>query len=233
MSTDIFDDDGGNQTTTQDTTVTPAPDLSKILPDSLKDMVGEGKKYASVEKALESIPHAQSHIERLETELKDMRSKVESSVATNEVYDTVKKLLEAERKTPEGGKWDEATLAELLDRKLTERDTLAKQQANVQSVKKALEDKYGDTAKEVYNKKAEELGVSVKFLNDVVAASPNAAFELFGVNKSNSTSVPAGTRSTVNTDAFKPQPPTQKASIMGGADTADMVAAWRAAKPTE
>lgn len=233
MSDDIFNDDAGKPTTPDEPNVTPAPDLSKVLPDSLKDMVGEGKKYASVEKALESIPHAQSHIERLETELKEMRTQVESSKSTNEVYDTVKKLLEAERKTPEGVKVDEATLAELLDRKLTERETLARQQANVQSVKKALEDKYGEKAKEVYNKKAEELGVSVKFLNDVVAASPNAAFELFGVNKSNSTSVPAGTRSTVNTDAFKPTPPTQKTSIMGGADTSDMVAAWRAAKPTE
>lgn len=233
MSDDIFESDNGNQTTNQEPVVTTAPDLTKILPDSLRDMVGEGKKYASVEKALESIPHAQSHIERLETELKEMRSKVDSSVATNEVYDTVKKLLEAERKTPEGVKVDEATLAELLDRKLTEREMLARQQANVQSVKKALEDKYGDAAKEVYNKKAEELGVNVKFLNDVVAASPNAAFELFGLKKDSSTSVPSGTRSTVNTDAFKPTPPTQKTSIMGGADTSDMVAAWRAAKPTE
>ena len=224
MSDDIFDN--GQQTPPANVEPPKAPEL----PDPLKELVGEGKKYASVDKALESIPHAQKHIEQLENELKELRDKVGKATATEEVYKTVQELLAQNKATPNSPALDEAQIAALLDRKLTERESQAIAKRNVESVKNALESKFGDKAKEVYNKKAEELGVPVSFLNDVVAKSPNAAFELFGL-KNGSAPAPTPTKGGVNTEAFK-QPASQpRKSVMGGATTSDMVAAWRASKP--
>lgn len=201
------------------------------LPDHLKDLVGPGKKYATVEKALESIPHAQQHISTLETELKGMREKIATAVSAEQVYETVQQLLEAEKATLSVAAVDENSLAALLDRKLTEREALAKQQANVSSVKAALANKFGEKAEEMYVAKATELGVGVQFLNDIVKHSPKAALELFGLAH---TPTPIRTTSGgINTEALnaQKQPPAKPKSVMGGASTQEMIEAFRAAKP--
>src|SRR5512139_770657 len=51
-------------TTPVETVVTP----SSQLPQELAELVGDGKKYKSVDDALKSVPHAQKHIQTLEEE---------------------------------------------------------------------------------------------------------------------------------------------------------------------
>lgn len=201
------------------------------LPDHLKELVGPGKKYATVEKALESIPHAQQHISTLETELKGMREKIATAVSAEQVYETVQQLLEAEKATLSTAAVDENSLAALLDRKLTEREQAAKQQSNVQSVKAALANKFGEKAEEMYVAKATELGVGIQFLNDIVKHSPKAALELFGL--AHTPTPPRSTTGGINTEALnaQKQPKDKPQTVMGGASTNEMLDAWRAAKP--
>lgn len=222
--TDIFDDN-------QPTPPIVEPPKPPVLPDSLKDLVGEGKKYASVEKALESIPHKESHIERIERENAELRQKMAEAVAAEEVY---KKLTESlDRKdgiTPPPAGLDEASVASLLERKLAEREALATATANTQRVKDALVGKYGDKAKEVYEAKAKELGVGVDFLNDVVKKSPRAAEELFGIKGKDASfapSTPGINTSTLNNN----RPPQDATAKVKGNSTEALIAAWRAAKP--
>lgn len=228
--TDIFED--GQATTTPDPAPVQAP-APTVLPDHLKELVGEGKKYASVDKALESIPHAQTHIQRLETELQEMRDKVTKATATDEVYATVKELLEQQRATPSGGTEVDvdSRIDSILDRRLTEREQKARASANVSKVKDALSAKFGDKASEVYKEKAKSLGLSTDFLNSVVAASPEAAFELFGMKPSST--VPAPSSPGVRTDTFTHNAPAPVKTVMGGASSNDVLEAWRAAKPKE
>jgi hypothetical protein len=224
---DIFNDE--TQPTTVDTVIEPPK--PPVLPDHLKELVGEGKKYASVEKALESIPHAQTHIQKLESELREIREKLAGAKATEEVYEAVEALLSQGPKTA-APVLDESAIDSVLDRKLTEREQRLQAQRNVESVKNALKEKFGDKAQEMYRKKAEELGVGVEFLNDVVRKSPRAAEELFGL-KAGSAPKTAPTTPGLNTEAFKinQSPQDKPKPVMGGSTTEDMVAAWRAAKP--
>lgn len=225
MSDDtIFNDD--------QTKVVVEPPKPPVLPDHLKELVGEGKKYASVEKALESIPHAQGHISKLETELAELRQKAAEAKAAEEVYaklmETMNKAGEA---TPPSAGLDEASVAAIFDKRLQEKEAAAIAAANVSRVKDALVKKYGEKAQEIYAAKAEELGVGVQFLNDVVRKSPKAAEELFGIK-------PAPSGGGASTGSVRPdvmnnnRPQEPHPTVMGGATTEQLVSAWRAAKPT-
>ena len=221
MSDSIFEGEG---------TTPPAPPVAQppALPDHLKELVGEGKKYATVDKALESIPHAQAHISKLEQEMAQLREKVAEAAAVDEVY---KKLMESMNKPgeatpPIAAGMDEASVLAILEKR--EAESVAK--ANVARVKDALVGKYGDKAQEMYETKARELGVPTAFLNEVVRKSPKAAEELFGIKPKETPS--GSTTGSIRTDALNnSQPPAKPKSVMGGATTADMIAAWRAAKP--
>lgn len=224
MSDSIFDDGS-----TPPVVVPPTP----AVPEPLKDLIGDGKKYASVDKALESIPHAQAHIERIERENAEMRQKVAEAVAVEEVY---KKLMDSAPKVdgvtpPAVSGLDEASVAALFDRKLAERAAADTAKANVARVKEALVGKYGDKAQEMYEAKANELGVGVDFLNDVVRRSPKAAEELFGIKPKDS--APAVTTPGANTAILNNNrpPPTKPRSVIFGATTEQLVDAWRRSKP--
>lgn len=224
----LFDDP---QTTPEgDANAQPQP-ATLVLPDPLKDLVGEGKKYASVEKALESIPHAQAHIQKLEQELKELREAVAKARGVDEVYNTVQDLLKQETATPVPAVVDEDSLAAILDRKLAEREAAKRAQANREAVKKALVEKYGEKAKEAYESRLKELGLGEQFVDSLIAHSPAAALELFGL-KGSTPKAPAPSLSSVNTAALNSTPKEQPVkTVMGGATTQEIIAAWRAAAP--
>lgn len=222
--TDIFDD--SNPSTPPVVVPPPTP----TVPDSLKDLVGDGKKYASVDKALESIPHAQAHIARLEQEMAEVRAKMAESVAAEEVYKKLTESFNRDGVTPPVVGLDEASAAALFDKRLAEHKAAEAARENGNRVRDALVGKYGDKAQEVYNAKAQELGVGVEFLNEVVRRSPKAAEELFGIKPKET---PAGSSTpSIRTDALnntRTEPPAP--SVMGGATTGQLIDAWRRAKP--
>lgn len=200
------------------------------VPDHLKDLIGEGKKYASVEKALESIAPAQTHIQKIEDENRRIREELASAKAAEESY---KKLMEdleqgkpATPATPAG--LDEASVARLFDQKLQEREMQQKQAQNVSRFLDGLKSKFGDKAQEVYEGKAKELGVATSFLNDLVKHSPKAAEELFGIvaeKKPVSTTLPG----SVNTAALNTRPrddKPQRGPLSGG----NLMDAWNRTK---
>lgn len=208
------------------------------LPDSVKDMIGEGKKYASVEKALEALAYSQRHIETLESETRTLREKVAEAASTEDVVRTVQDLLAAERaKTGVTAPVvDEAALSGLLDRKLTEREQRVRETENVSAVKSALLEKHGDKADEFYRERAKELGVTTEFLNSVVASSPAAARELLGLKPATASSAGAShSRGTIRTEALDTTNTgsggQQKKSVMGGATTSELVDRWKSYRP--
>lgn len=197
------------------------------LPDSVKDLVGPDKKYATIEKALEALVPAQNHISTLESELKALREKDESRAPVDKVYETVQELLRQKADQPAGAV-DEATIVGLIDRQLTASKQADNAEANKRAVVEALRGKFGDKAQEVYNAKANELGVGVGFLNDVAKKSPKAALELFGLG-AKAPSMPAHSSGSINLDAInsRPQLPEKPKTVMGGSTTKDVVAMWQ------
>lgn len=185
------------------------PPNQPTLPDSVKDLVGPGKKYASVEIALEALAHSQNHIAKLEQEARERAAQLEQVMSVEKVHETVQELLKKERETHVPATVDEAALSGLLDRALTQREQAALAQKNQDAVVSALRAKYGDKAQEVYEGKANELGVSVADLNLMARKSSTAVLTYFDVKPVSG--VPSRPGSTINTEAFvHNKPPVEK-----------------------
>lgn len=225
MSNEMFSDDP-----TQ--IVTPAPITIDKLPDDVAGLIGEGKKYATLELALKSLTPAQAHIAKLEEENRQLREAGQQAQNIEEVYAAVKERLELERvPTPQG--LDPASVAALVDGRIAEVTMAQKLAANEASFKAVLSETFGDKAGEKFNTTAEALGYTRAEFSELARTRPNAALKLLGVEKK--AVLPKQIQSTVNPEAFtqRPQDPPQRKSVMQGASTKDVVDAWRAAKPTE
>lgn len=208
------------------------PPTPTVVPDHLKELIGEGKKYATLDKALESIPHAQAHIQKIEEDNKALREEMAKRVAAEEVYE---KLMDSFQRgegvtPPVAPVVDEASIASLIERKLAAKEEERIAAQNVQHVKEAMLAKYGEKAQEMYEAKAKELGVGVNFLNDLVRKSPKVADELFGL-KPREAAVGNTPPGSINTAALNNRPPTPPSAKVQGNTTDALVSAWRAAKP--
>jgi len=201
-------------------------DLTNILPDDVKDLVGPGKKYADVGTALKALKFSQEHIARLEAEARERNERVESSLTIEQVHEKVQELLAQERVTSTPSGLDETKVASLFDQKFQEQQKRAEQVRNVALVKEQLSKKYGaEKFAEVFKAKATEIGVGVDFLNSLAATAPAAVLEYF---KDKSPTV-APSYGSLNSAALNTAPKASQEfkSVMGNASTADTVKLWQ------
>lgn len=221
--TDIFDDNTPPPTPTAEAVVPPVVDQ---VPDHLKDLIGPGKKYATTEKALESLPHAQAHIAKLEQELAAERERAARGQSVDDVRKAVQELL-AER-VDQPVVLDEATLAPLVTSLLTKSEQQRAAQQNTDSFKATLAKAYGDKAKEKFGAVAAQHGMTPEQLSNLVRSAPSAALALFPETHGKPSGNP-GLRSDLNTNALDNTriPLPEKKSIMQGAPTSVIVEQWR------
>lgn len=205
-----------------------------VVPPEIAELVGEGKKYRSVEDALKSVPHAQSHIQRLEDEAKALREDLARRKTTEELLEELKASGLPKEPTPQGSVPSvdpnaiEGVVAKLLEQKEAQRAA----RDNISKVVSSFQETFGDRVKaeEMYNKVAEEAGLSVTALNNLAATSPEAVLRLAGITRKQGGTPPAKVASSVNTDALNQGNPSElSARVKTGATTKDLVNAWRIA----
>lgn len=212
---------------------TAAPQTQQpSLPEEVMALVGTGKKYATTEDALRSVPHAQAHIARLEQEMQELRERATQAKAIDDVYEALTSRQQGEqRATASAPIVDERFIDAVLERKLEEQKRAEEKKTNLSKVRESLTSKYGEKAAEVFKKKAEELGINEGFLTDLAAKSPAAALELFGANAKEkvASAVPSG---SINPQAFaQNQQSAPHKPVMAGASTSDLLSAWRSVNP--
>jgi hypothetical protein len=181
--TDIFQspsDQGGTQTESEGTQNPEHP------------LVGDGKKYATMEAALESLVPKEEHISNLEAELATLRegqTKMETLEASLEALQAKQGI-------------DPSKLAELVDSRIASNNQADVQKANVEAVVTTLTQKFGDAEKasEAYNKRAAELGMTPEALTELATQSPTAVLEYFGAEQG--TPAPTKTTGSVNTETL-------------------------------
>lgn len=213
--------------------VTPVTPVSAFkVPDVAQELIGEGRKYASAEDALAALPHAQSHISKLEEEMASLREDLSKRKTAEEILDAINKKSPEEATVPQ---FDPSQLDALIENKLSAKEQYAKDTANTTSVANKFRAEFGDeNAEKVYIQKASELGLSVDYMNSLAKTSPEAVFKLCGLKPT--TSTPTRITSSVNSEALQNQAPAivKPKSVMGGSTAKDDIAAWRAAgAPTE
>lgn len=153
------------------------------IPEEVTALIGEGRKYKSLEDALRSVPHAQGHISNLEKELAELREDLNKRLSAEEA---MQKILEARNsRNDEGTPPPEFTPEALKDLvRNTYKDMTAEDKAalNIEQADKAMREKWGEKAGDMLAQKAQELGVSLKFLQDAASTSPQAFYNLIGLD---------------------------------------------------
>lgn len=225
--TDLYSDNNVDQ----NANVTPPPAAAPQIPDEVAELVGPGKKYATIELALKALKPSQEHIARLEAEAVELKRKAEAAVSQDGMYEAVQELLKAQGKPPVAAGLDEATVASLVDRQLAAAQAQAVKSANVTAFKTVFEKTYGEKAKDAFNGKAAALGLTPAYLTALAETSPQAALELFGLKQAPTAGMK--TQSSVNTEMFnhnQQTPPPKRNLISGGASRADLQSAWNETK---
>ena len=176
-------------------------------PSTLDSLVGEGKKYRTVEDLANGYQNADGHINKLEGEGVQLRSELDKRLNAEDMVDTIKREreeLQAARQAPENTtpSLDEDSLSKLISSTLDQRDTQKTAAVNQQIADTKMKELYGDKAGEVFQNKARELGISVEFLGEVAAKSPDAFFNTLGISTQKvQTPTPSVTVGTTNTAA--------------------------------
>lgn len=199
------------------------------IPTEAAELVGDGKKYQSVEDALKSVPHAQKHIQTLESELAAAREELAKRRTTEELLDEIKSGIQPQV-TPAGTEFDQDKLMQLVDQTLEVKERQRQAKTNASQVAAKFTEKFGNQAETVYKSIAAENGLTEQQLNSLAASSPNAVLKLAGLAEVKSTPA-AKPNSSVNTQALtqKVDPSALSARVKQGATTKDLVNAWKIA----
>ena len=200
---------------------------NSTVPAEIAEFVGEGKKYGSIEDALKSVPHAQTHIQKLEQEMQAMREELTKRKTTEELLDELKATGLPEKTSP--ASFDADSLAKIVEGVLSQKEQQKVSQQNIASVVDVFNTQFGEKGPEMYKKVAEESGLPLAALNNLAAKSPAAVLKLAGLSVVSQ--APGKTSSSVNTEAFSSHKPSSNAIKIKpvGSSTKELIAAWKAA----
>lgn len=226
MTENIFEGTTPPEVAPSTTPVTP----TATVPTELAELVGEGKKYSSVEAALKSIPHAQSHISTLEQENARIKAELEARRTTEDLLEDIRNGFVQPAAATTAPVVDPAQIEKTIETLLSRKEQQRSVQANLQTVISKFTEAFGSKEKgeEAFYKLAEENGLDAQSLNGLAATSPKAVFKMAGLDSTKPT-IPGKPSSTVNTESFN-QGGSQELSAkvsMVGASTKDVNQAWK------
>jgi hypothetical protein len=157
-------------------------------------LVGEGKKYKTVEDALRSTVYKEDHIRKLEYENKQLREaslkaktteELLNAIRNNKVQDPDDTLGVNEQTRQNTSNAAPTTKDELLKEVLSvleERKAKDTYESNLQTVKTALVRQFGTQYGEALNRISVELGLSQAEVDNMAKRSPKAFLKLVGVD---------------------------------------------------
>lgn len=198
---------------------------------SIRNENGE-QKYKTVEDAMKALLHSQQFIPQLQQEAKAAKDEAErlrtEAAKITQLEATVAELLQGSKKSTEVTPpvIDEAAIADVVQKTLTKTQAEAVRQANLSTVVKTMQEKFGTEVEAKFYGKAQELGMSKAEINELAAKSPAAVFQIFGITDGGKPTQSAPNQSTVNTSVFNQNPDTKvganKKSLMLGATSEDI-----------
>ena len=184
MSDDVF---GGDDNATPEGT-------------TLSDLVGEGRKFASIDDLAKGKLEADKFIEQLKNELKNTREQMtqleQEAAKKATVDDLLRAVKQANSKSEEQGASpiSEEKLQEMVSSIMDGRHEKQTRLANYQQANQAVLDKFNgdvESAKAYMAEKSKQLGMPIEQLKSLGETSPSAFKQLMGVEPSKPT-VPNG-----------------------------------------
>lgn len=179
MDEDLFA--GGNQ---------PSVDPNK---NYLEELVGEGKKFKTVEDLARGKYEADLFVETLRNQTDELRNDYLRVQEENAAKARLEELIAQLRQPNQGGdntqtantgntpKPQEHNLDELISSKFEEIEMRRKQSANFREVQNKLKEKFGDQSQAFLKEQMENLGLTPKFVNDLARNHPSVFYKTMGI----------------------------------------------------
>lgn len=226
----IFADQANNVAQADASTTQQTNQPVFTIPTEAVDYVGDGKKYKSVEDALKSVPHAQKHIQTLEDELRATKEELQRRRTAEELLNEMKQgYSQVSQPNTTGVDIDPDALSGIVERVIEKKANERQAIDNATKVTSKFTEVYGAKAEEMYNKIAQDAGLSVPQLNQLALSSPNAVLKLAGLSQSTQSS-----GGKIQSDfVSSPINNTQNqfnTTVKPGASTKDIMAAFNEAK---
>lgn len=181
-------------------------------------------KYTDVAQALDSIPHAQEHIQTIEGENATLKSELAKAQAAKELLEKA-----AGNTNPANTGLTAEEVAKITQQTLQDNAETSRKADNVNSVNAKFSELYGNKAADQMKALAADSGMTVDAIKELAEKSPLAVYRMAGID-SQSKPTPKTPGDGVG-DNF--QPPTREVNppkaVMSGASTQQMVENWRAA----
>lgn len=170
-------------------------------PSAVGELVGEGKKFTSVEALAIGKMEADNFVDQLKREAKELREELDKRLTSEEALAKIQEQSKISAENTTQTSADE--IADLVKRTVHDMSAADIAKANVLKADAILAEKYGDKRGEVVAAKAKELGVDVSFLEDAAAKSPSAFLGMIGLSSpASAPNTTASTAGSVNTDAL-------------------------------
>lgn len=155
----------------------------------LEDLVGENKKFKSVEDLARGKHESDQFISRLQAELEGLRTELKTRTTVEELINkrpTEPSTPPAANQGQEGEKPASALTAdqieELLSRKLTEHESARTAAQNLQLAKAKLQEAFGAAYVAKLDEASQALGMTRDELNKLAATRPQAFLRLVGAD---------------------------------------------------
>lgn len=193
-----------------DTSGTPDSDVFKTG-EVFSKYVGEGRKYKDAEELAKAKEHADTFIEHLKQETTEVKEELNKRLSAEEALSNAAN--EKAKEVPQGDTnsepVDEARLAELVKKTMTEMEQSKTADSNLQEAGRLLSEATGsvENAQKKLSEVSEETGISVDELKSMGSKSPKALMKLAGLeggaSKKEGNSFSANTAKTsVNSEAY-------------------------------
>ena len=187
---------------TQEPTVTPQPTVTE-------DWLVVGERKFDKDAAAKKIEHADTHINKLEQELAELRKQIELDQARKQAQQAMETTKQVEPQapvvqnttvTPQG---DETALLSLVDQVLVRKEQESLQKKNLETAVQAAKSVYGDQYQAKLEQIGTELGMSKQDIADLAKNKPQAFNRLFGLT--NQPQPKPSVSSTVVSNSFNVQ----------------------------
>ena len=172
----------------------------KVEDNKFAELVGEDKKYKTMEDALNSIVPAQEHIKKLEEELATLRENAKGAKTGEEMLEELRaelaKAVKPEVKTQtsevvetspteKDDKVDQLDISSLISKTLDEREKEKQVTENQNYVVQQALVAWGSEAKDKLYATALQNGYTEEMINTLASQSPSAALHAVGLKAQN------------------------------------------------
>lgn len=206
-------------------------DPNTLFANQLAEIKSEDgrQKYADVNTALSSIPHAQSHISSLEKQVAQLQEELTKRQGMEEVLERIKATPETNTEQPSANSLDAAQLSEAFNAFADQREQARIAAENEVAFSNELRSLYGEKAKEIMETKAQEIGISTAMLQSLAQKSPKAALKYFegGPAQAAQPTVPSNNTSSLTPPTTPNKAEEARAKLFGKRDP--NIEKWRSA----